>query len=67
MLGNLCYDPNSNLITYPYNVPYNLITCLVTYLTLTLTHEKDPKDPNVPSLRYVNVPKKTTKKTLITC
>ena len=33
---------------------------------LTLTHEKDPKDPNVPSLRYVKIPKKTMKKTLIT-
>ena len=55
----------------PYNVPYNLkvynrITYLITYLTLTLTHEKDPKDPNVPSLRYINVPEKTMKKTLIT-
>ena len=59
---------NSNNIPYNlkvhYKVRYDPYPNLIMYLTLT--HEKDPKDPNVPSLRYVKIPKKTMKKTLIT-
>ena len=50
-----------------------LITYLIKSSTKTMKKTLNPKDPNVPSLRYVNVPslsyvnvpKKTMKKTLI--
>ena len=39
---------------------------VIRYTIRSTDHEKDPNNPKVPSLRYVNVLKKTMKKTLIT-
>ena len=41
-----------------YLISVELITYVIRYVIRSTDHEKDPNNPNVPSLRYINILKR---------